>query len=54
MLGLESEAAYNTSSLGNIVIGEIKDIIKHPNADKLNLCKVYDGQKYSPCSLWCT
>ena len=48
MLGLESEAAYNTSSLGNIVIGEIKDIIKHPNADKLNLCKVYDGKNTLP------
>ena len=48
MLGLESDEAYDTSSLGDIIIAEIKDIIKHPNADKLNLCKVFDGQKILP------
>jgi len=45
MLGLEAEEVYDTSSVGDIIIGEIKNIIKHPNADKLILCKVYDGQK---------
>ena len=48
MLGLEAEEGYNTSNLENLIIGEIKDIIKHPNADKLNLCKVYDGQNTLP------
>ncbi|MBT4784087.1 MAG: phenylalanine--tRNA ligase subunit beta, partial [Candidatus Marinimicrobia bacterium] len=48
MLGLEAEEVYDTSSLGDIIIGEIKNVIKHPNADKLNLCKVYDGQKILP------
>ena len=43
MLGLEAEEVYDTSSLSDIIIGEIKNVIKHPNADKLNLCKVYDG-----------
>ena len=48
MLGLEAEEGYNTSNLEDLIIGEIKDIIKHPNADKLNLCKVYDGQNILP------
>ena len=48
MLGLEAEEGYNTSNLEDLIIGEIKDIIKHPNADKLNLCKVYDGQYILP------
>ena len=48
MLGLEAEEGYNTSNLEGLIIGEIKDIIKHPNADKLNLCKVYDGQNTLP------
>ncbi|MBT3796860.1 MAG: phenylalanine--tRNA ligase subunit beta, partial [Candidatus Marinimicrobia bacterium] len=48
MLGLEAEEVYDTSSLSDIIIGEIKNVIKHPNADKLNLCKVYDGQKILP------
>ena len=48
MLGLEAEEGYNTSSLEDLIIGEIKDVIKHPNADKLNLCKVYDGQNILP------
>ena len=48
MLGLEAEEVYDTSSLRDIIIGEIKNVIKHPNADKLNLCKVYDGQKILP------
>ena len=48
MLGLEAEEGYNTSNLEDLIIGEIKDIIKHPNADKLNLCKVYDGQNTLP------
>ena len=48
MLGLEAEASYDISSLSDIIIGEVKDKIKHSNADKLNLCKVYDGNNILP------
>ena len=44
MLGLEAEEVYETSRLGDLIIGEVKAKIKHPNADKLNLCKVYNGK----------
>ena len=48
MLGLEAEASYDISSLSDIIIGEVKGKIKHSNADKLNLCKVYDGNNILP------
>ena len=48
MLGLEAEESYDISSLADIIVGEVKDKIKHPNADKLNLCKVYDGKNILP------
>lgn len=30
-------------NLENIVIGEVKKVEKHPDADKLNICQVFDG-----------
>ena len=45
MLGLEAEEGIDTSSLGDIIIAEVKECIKHPNADKLSLCEVFDGKK---------
>ena len=45
MLGLEAEDSLETNGLDDIIIGEVKDRIKHPNADRLNLCKVFDGEK---------
>jgi phenylalanyl-tRNA synthetase beta chain len=44
MLGLEADDGLDTSQLGDIIIGQVKECIKHPNADKLSLCKVYDGK----------
>lgn len=41
MAGIEVESFYNPAkSLRNVVIGEIISCNKHPNADKLNICKV--------------
>ena len=48
MLGLEAEDGVDTSKLKDIIIGEIKECIKHPNADKLNLCQVFDGENILP------
>ena len=48
MLGLEAEDSLEVNGLDNIIIGEVKDRIKHPNADRLNLCKVFDGEKILP------
>ena len=33
----------NAELLDGIVIGEVRSVEKHPDADKLNVCKVYDG-----------
>ena len=44
MLGLEAGDGLDKSQLGDIIIGQVKECIKHPNADKLSLCKVYDGK----------
>ena len=46
MIGLEVESIneVSLSSLDpNIVVGNIKKIVKHPNADKLQLCNVDSG-----------
>ena len=34
----------NDEKFKNIVIGEIKSLKKHPNADALKICEVYDGK----------
>ena len=44
MLGLEADDGLDTSQLGDIIIAQVKECTKHPNADKLSLCKVYDGK----------
>lgn len=44
--GLEAELLPTThTSITNVVVGQIIDYQKHPNADKLNLCQVDIGQK---------
>ena len=48
MLGLEAENSIEIHGLNDIIVGEVIDRIKHPNADRLNLCKVYDGQNTLP------
>ncbi|NJD23325.1 MAG: phenylalanine--tRNA ligase subunit beta [Melioribacter sp.] len=43
--GLEVEEVDDQSKkFENIIIGYVKEVKKHPNADKLSLCKVYDGK----------
>ena len=48
MLGLEAENSIELHGLNDIIVGEVIDRIKHPNADRLNLCKVFDGQNTLP------
>ena len=48
MLGLEAENSTDSYGLNDIIVGEVIDRIKHPNADRLNLCKVFDGQNALP------
>lgn len=44
-LGLEVEEFFAKKSYQNIIIGQIKSFHKHPNADKLNVCNVFDGEE---------
>lgn len=45
MSGLEVEDVVDQSNLyENFIIGFVKDTEKHPNADKLTVCKVFDGK----------
>ena len=44
--GLEVEEIEDLSLISDlVVVGEIVDIQKHPNADRLNICQVNVGQK---------
>jgi phenylalanyl-tRNA synthetase beta chain len=44
MAGLEVDTIQDLSKLSNlIVVGEITNIEKHPDADRLNICKVNIG-----------
>ncbi|MBT5490624.1 MAG: phenylalanine--tRNA ligase subunit beta [Candidatus Marinimicrobia bacterium] len=43
MQGFESEVLTDFSSLQHIVVGEVKSAEKHPDADKLKVCTVTDG-----------
>ena len=44
-IGLELEALSDYSSYSQFVVATIKEFKKHPNADRLNICKVDDGDK---------
>jgi phenylalanyl-tRNA synthetase beta chain len=45
MSGLEVEDYTDQSELyRNFIVGEVKEVEKHPNADKLSVCKVFDGK----------
>ncbi len=53
MFGLEVEEVVQPGKkLDNIVIGKVVSVEKHPNADKLSLCKV-DVGKSEPLSIIC-
>ena len=44
--GLEvEEVEYQSKVLENFVVGFVKEKVKHPNADKLSLCKIFDGKE---------
>lgn len=44
--GIEVEGIETVGEgLDDIVVGEIRSVTKHPNADRLRLCKVYNGQE---------
>ena len=45
-LGLEvEEKKYLGESLAKIVVGKIEDLQKHPDADKLQICKINIGSE---------
>lgn len=45
MSGLEVEDVVDQSILyRNFIVGFVKETAKHPNADKLTICKVFDGK----------
>lgn len=45
MSGLEVEDVVDQSNLyKNFIVGFVKETEKHPNADKLTVCKVFDGK----------
>ena len=48
MLGLEAESGVDYTQLKDIIIGEVLERTKHPNADRLNLCTVFDGKVELP------
>jgi len=46
MSGLEVEDVFDQSNLyKNFIVGFVKETQKHPNADKLTICKVFDGKE---------
>ena len=42
-IGLELEALSDYSSYSQFVVATIKEFKKHPNADRLKICKVDEG-----------
>jgi len=44
-LGLEAECDNQFGDIKDVVIGEVISVSDHPNADRLNVCMVSDGQK---------
>ena len=44
MAGLEIEATEPAAiAVSNVVVGEVLAVVRHPDADKLNICSVSDG-----------
>ncbi len=44
-IGLEVEDVVDNTKLAGFIVAEVLEVIQHPNADKLKLCKVDDGSK---------
>jgi phenylalanyl-tRNA synthetase beta chain len=46
MVGLEVEGIHAAAPpLANVVVGEVKSVTKHPDAEKLNVCRVWSGRE---------
>jgi phenylalanyl-tRNA synthetase beta chain len=46
MVGLEIEGIQAAAPpLANVVVGEVKSVTKHPDAEKLNVCRVWNGRE---------
>jgi phenylalanyl-tRNA synthetase beta chain len=46
MAGLEIEGTERAGpALEGVVVGEVKALAKHPDAEKLNVCRVWDGRE---------
>lgn len=43
MCGLEVDAIEQKAALDNVVVAKVTECGKHPDADKLSLCRVFDG-----------
>ena len=43
-IGLEAEFSDSFDGIGGVIVGKVKSVKKHPNADRLNVCRVYDGK----------
>lgn len=53
MAGLEVEALESVApAFNNVVVAEVLEVIKHPNADRLNVCQVNVGEA-APLSIVC-
>ncbi|MBI3478886.1 MAG: phenylalanine--tRNA ligase subunit beta [Nitrosomonadales bacterium] len=53
MAGLEVEAQEAVApAFDNVVVAEVLDVVKHPNADRLNVCQVNVGEA-SPLTIVC-
>ena len=48
MLGVEAEPGLDLAAINNVVIGKVLSAEKHPNADKLKVCQVTDGNGTYP------
>ncbi|MCS7054133.1 MAG: phenylalanine--tRNA ligase subunit beta [Ignavibacterium sp.] len=45
MAGLEVEEIINQNDIyKDFLVAEVKEVIKHPNAEKLSICKIFDGK----------
>jgi phenylalanyl-tRNA synthetase beta chain len=46
MVGLEIEAVQPAAPpLASVVVGEVKSVTRHPDAEKLNVCRVWNGRE---------
>lgn len=45
LAGLEAESFHEIASLSNVVTAKVIKLEKHPNADKLKVCRVTDGNE---------